>query len=291
LRGYPSSSGSKPERTDLSGEAPYSAENKTNISSDDWEPSVPFRPSFFMTTEIASSSGNQYDPLRDSIETPNTTERSFKFIFSASGSSTKNSLHQRAYGDDSTLAGAKVPDNNDDKISGHVKSHECIPEKNSDSHGKDSHTSVAETVGTSMVDGQNVTSAEEIKPSLSSLNAKDVAPSTKINDINQRARQQNEAGFEHNITDGEVQKESKVMRYFRASLIDLVKELLKPAWHKGTLSRDAHNLIVKKAVDKVLSTLQPHQTVSIESVSQYLSFSRPKISKLVEAYVEKYDKS
>ncbi|KAM7254775.1 hypothetical protein ACFE04_020016 [Oxalis oulophora] len=275
LRGYPSFSGSKPERTDYS---------------DNWEPSVPFRPSFFMTVESTSSSGNQYDPLRDSTDDlPNTAEKSFKFFYSASGSSNENPLHQQA-NSDAALAEAKVLGANHDKNSAPSTVKSC-EEKNCGEHEKDSNTSCGETVGASMVNGQTSKSPEEEKPSLSpKIDSNRVSTNKKDGSKLDRARHYNEAVCENNITDGVVQKESKAMRHFRASLIDLVKELLKPAWHKGSLTRDAHNLIVKKAVDKVVSTLQPQQIVLVESVGQYLSFARPKISKLVEAYIEKYEK-
>jgi len=97
-----------------------------------------------------------------------------------------------------------------------------------------------------------------------------------------RARQESEMDAGHKI-DGDMHKESKALRHIRAALIELVKELLKPTWRDGHLSKDAHNVIVKKAVDKVLSTIQSHQVpTTMESVKQYLSSYRPKIEKLVE---------
>jgi hypothetical protein len=61
---------------------------------------------------------------------------------------------------------------------------------------------------------------------------------------------------------------------------------LKPTWREGHLSKDAHNTIVKKTVEKVLSTLQPHQIpATVESIKQYLSSSQPKMAKLVEVSV------
>ena len=76
------------------------------------------------------------------------------------------------------------------------------------------------------------------------------------------------------------------MRHFHAALVDLIKELLKPTWHEGHLNKDAHNTIVKKAVDKVLGTIQPHQIpITFESVKLYLSSSQPKIARLVEVRV------
>lgn len=83
--------------------------------------------------------------------------------------------------------------------------------------------------------------------------------------------------------DGHMQSESKALKYFQSALIEFVKELVKPTWREGFLSKDAHKLIVKKSVDKVLSTLEPHQIPSTgESIKLYLSSSQPKLAKLVE---------
>ena len=88
------------------------------------------------------------------------------------------------------------------------------------------------------------------------------------------------------MTDEDVQQESKEMRQFRGPLIELVKELLKPKWREGSLSKDAHNLIVKKAVDKIINAFEPHQIPpTLEAVMQYLSACRLKISKLVEVSI------
>ncbi|KAL6567393.1 hsp70 nucleotide exchange factor fes1 [Orobanche gracilis] len=92
--------------------------------------------------------------------------------------------------------------------------------------------------------------------------------------------------------DGHVQNESKALKIFHSELVEFVKELVRPTWHEGLLSRDAHKVIVKKAVDKVLGTMQQNQIPSTcESSKLYLSSSRTKLAKLVEAYIDKYGKS
>ncbi|KAG6504869.1 hypothetical protein ZIOFF_037217 [Zingiber officinale] len=79
--------------------------------------------------------------------------------------------------------------------------------------------------------------------------------------------------------------ESKSMKMVYAALVDFLKELLKPWWKEGHLSRDTHKLIVKKTTEKVLGALQPHQVPNSPlSIQQYLSSSRPKLLKLVEVY-------
>ncbi|KZV57568.1 hypothetical protein F511_03028 [Dorcoceras hygrometricum] len=86
--------------------------------------------------------------------------------------------------------------------------------------------------------------------------------------------------------DENVLNESKARKYFHAALVEYVKELVKPAWREGILSKDAHKIIVKKAVDKVLSTLQSDQIPNTaESIKSYLSISQVKLLKLVEVSV------
>ncbi|GLJ11950.1 hypothetical protein SUGI_0180850 [Cryptomeria japonica] len=86
-------------------------------------------------------------------------------------------------------------------------------------------------------------------------------------------------------------KEIKAMKVFRMALAELAKELLKPTWREGHMSKEAFKLIVKKAVDKVAGTLQSHQIPNTqERIDQYLESSRVKFTKLIEGYVEKYVK-
>nr|GEU87691.1 protein FRIGIDA-ESSENTIAL 1-like isoform X1 [Tanacetum cinerariifolium] len=91
--------------------------------------------------------------------------------------------------------------------------------------------------------------------------------------------------------EGDMHREPKALRLFRAALIEFIKELVKPTWREGKLSKDAHKLIVKKAVDKVVSTLPAEHIPSMqESIDMYLSTSKPKLEKLVQGYIEKYGK-
>lgn len=82
------------------------------------------------------------------------------------------------------------------------------------------------------------------------------------------------------------------VKHFRAALVELVKELLKPTWHEGLLMRDAYKMIVKKAVEKIINSLTPDQVPdTTESINQYFSVSETKVAKLIEGYLEKYGKS
>ncbi|XWS19627.1 hypothetical protein CRYUN_Cryun31cG0031900 [Craigia yunnanensis] len=305
LQGSSPFSSSEPENfpvNDIARDPLHFAEYRIKISSDDWEPSVPFRPSFFVTSGM-SSPQSQYDPLCDSIDLSNDGERSLKFSFSSQGPSLLNVAYPPTDGD-STSTGPLVPECNDDKktASCHNGYLENLANNNCYTSGKDSLTTDAND-GTSAADMQNGTLAKEEISSVS-LHVKDISKTNKIDtDCDgrhqrdgsrlkvDRVREKNEIYDEHKA-DGDALKESKAMRHFFAALVDLIKELLKPTWREGHLSKDAHNTIVKKAVDKVLGTIQPHQTpITFESVKQYLSSSQPKIARLVEAYIDKYGKS
>ncbi|KAL3641700.1 hypothetical protein CASFOL_012515 [Castilleja foliolosa] len=92
-----------------------------------------------------------------------------------------------------------------------------------------------------------------------------------------------EADGDKKADESNADKDEKVMRLFKNSLIEFVKDILKPTWKEGRLSRDAHKTIVKKVVDKVNGTVQAyHVPKTQEKIDQYLSFSKPKIAKLVQ---------
>ncbi|GAA0153426.1 hypothetical protein LIER_11669 [Lithospermum erythrorhizon] len=83
-------------------------------------------------------------------------------------------------------------------------------------------------------------------------------------------------------------KDEKVIRLFKIALVELVKDILKPKWKEGKMSREVHKTVVKKAVDKVTITIQAeHVPKTQEKIEQYLSSNRLKISKLVQAYMER----
>ncbi|KAL0912137.1 hypothetical protein M5K25_018088 [Dendrobium thyrsiflorum] len=89
--------------------------------------------------------------------------------------------------------------------------------------------------------------------------------------------------------DAKRSKENKGFRMFKCALVELVKEMLKPTWKEGQLSKEAHNTIVKKVVDKVTGSVQGHNAPQTqEKIDLYLLSSKAKLSKLVQAYVEKY---
>ncbi|GAU38087.1 hypothetical protein TSUD_318810 [Trifolium subterraneum] len=92
--------------------------------------------------------------------------------------------------------------------------------------------------------------------------------------------------------DAKQTKEMKGIRTFKFALAEVVKELLKPAWKEGQITnKEDYKTIVKKVLDKVTATMQgPNIPQTQEKIDQYLSFSKPKLNKLVQAYVEKVQK-
>lgn len=75
-------------------------------------------------------------------------------------------------------------------------------------------------------------------------------------------------------------------RDFRFHLAEHIKELVKPIWKKGNLSKDAHKLVVKKSVEKVVDSIEPNQVPTTEElITQYIATCGPKIEKLVKVNI------
>ncbi|KAK7318458.1 hypothetical protein RJT34_03160 [Clitoria ternatea] len=87
-------------------------------------------------------------------------------------------------------------------------------------------------------------------------------------------------------------KDVKGIRAFKFSLVEFVKELLKPTWKDGRITKEDYKAIVKKVTDKVTGTMQRVQIPQTqEKIDRYLSISKPKLNKLIQAYVEKVQKA
>lgn len=230
-----------------------------------WEPSVPFQPSLCLPSNLKSSPESQYDPLLDSIELPNVGDRSLQ-----SSSLTEGVVVQNTSQINADSVG----------LDQHTESVCLDNSKCNHSPPKDAPSS--EATRDFVAEKQtNILVPKDEKPlkhdhAVIASNAKEVRPDRS-----------------HGQIDGYKQKkETKAQKVFRVSLVDFVKELVRPYWLEGQVSKDMHNVIVKKAVEKVLSTLQPHQIPSTpQFVDQYLLTSLPKLKKLVEGYVSKYVKS
>ncbi|XP_027366080.1 protein FRIGIDA-ESSENTIAL 1 [Abrus precatorius] len=285
--------------------APYSSGYKSKICSYDWDPSVPFRPSFFITSMNVSTPGDLYDPLRDSIEIPNIGDGSLKASLLVHGSTVQASSQVQTCGD-SAVVGKHMSDLNDDKssVSSHNRFCENGPNKNCVPHENDCHVPETEITSGSYLNyhpngkmsmGQHTFDVEDSTKKDIETTERDARHHGEGSGHKKKRVDRDKKNHEMDVDfqmDDSMQKESKALRNFRATLVDLVKELLKPAWHEGRLSKDAHIMIVKKSVDKVVSTLEPHQIpTSIDTAKQYVSSCRVKITKLVNGYVNKYCKS
>ncbi|KAJ1405061.1 Zinc finger, CCCH-type [Sesbania bispinosa] len=87
-------------------------------------------------------------------------------------------------------------------------------------------------------------------------------------------------------------KDVKGIRAFKFSLVEYIKELLKPTWKEGQITKEDYKAIVKKVTDKVTGSVQrEHIPQTQDKIDHYLSFSKPKLNKLVQAYVEKVRKA
>lgn len=278
-----------------------SSEYKMKYSSDDWEPSIPFRPSFFIPSITTAS---QYDPFLDSIEVPRIVGGSYNVSLDRQGHEGASPLStlRRASGNFMVPGSSKTEFNDDtSSLSSHNKA-EDKNEKIGHLQGKDPLLLEAEIRGSFGIDGRNGSRTREddhmgITREKNVTKKKDgelKLPNISLHEKDSEAdsdRQLGDMDGKH-LMDGNVPKESKATRHFRSALIELVKEILKPKWREGHLKKDVHNTVVKKTLDKVLGALQSHQVpTTVESVKQYLSSSRPKIEKLVEGYVSKYGKS
>ncbi|KAM7266827.1 hypothetical protein ACFE04_008993 [Oxalis oulophora] len=86
-------------------------------------------------------------------------------------------------------------------------------------------------------------------------------------------------------------KDSRSMKHFKAAVADFVKEVLKPSWRQGNMSKEAFKTIVKKTVDKVSGAMKGrHAPKSKAKIEQYIDSQQRKLTKLVMGYVDKYVK-
>ncbi|RVW85029.1 Zinc finger CCCH domain-containing protein 55 [Vitis vinifera] len=95
-----------------------------------------------------------------------------------------------------------------------------------------------------------------------------------IKEVAEECKQELEKGHLENLdADGGVDegnriKDEKGMRIFKNALVEFVKEILKPTWKEGQMSREVHKTIVKKVVDKVTG----ESSFSVASVFMEVNF-------------------
>ncbi|XP_071710124.1 uncharacterized protein [Rutidosis leptorrhynchoides] len=111
-------------------------------------------------------------------------------------------------------------------------------------------------------------------------------------EADENAKQEQHNMKPEKVEEGDMGNDEKAMRVFKVALVEFVKEILKPKWKEGKLSREVHKNVVKKVVDKVTDAIQVNQIPRTQvKIEQYLAYSKPKITKLVEAYVERFLKA
>ncbi|KAJ4831847.1 hypothetical protein Tsubulata_017513 [Turnera subulata] len=77
-------------------------------------------------------------------------------------------------------------------------------------------------------------------------------------------------------------KEHRSMKLFRVALAAFVKDVLKPSWRQGNMSKEAFKTVVKKTVDKVSGAMKSHQIPKSKTkIDHYIDSSRWKLTKLV----------
>ncbi|CAA7393417.1 unnamed protein product [Spirodela intermedia] len=82
-------------------------------------------------------------------------------------------------------------------------------------------------------------------------------------------------------------KDSKSMKLLKIALANFVKEVLKPSWRQGNMSKEAFKTIVKKTVDKVSGSVSSHKLPKSQAkINHYVESSQRKLTKLVMAQVE-----
>ncbi|PSR96598.1 Zinc finger CCCH domain-containing protein [Actinidia chinensis var. chinensis] len=86
-------------------------------------------------------------------------------------------------------------------------------------------------------------------------------------------------------------KDSRSMKLFKVSLANFVKEMPKPSWRQGNMSKEAFKTIVKKTFDKASGSMKSHHIPKSQAkTNQYIDSLQRKLTKLVMGYVHKYAK-
>ncbi|KAM0832544.1 hypothetical protein ACQ4PT_064837 [Festuca glaucescens] len=86
-----------------------------------------------------------------------------------------------------------------------------------------------------------------------------------------------------------VHESSISVHAFRCALGEFIKNILKPLWEQGLLSREIHKIIVKKAVDKVTLTLGQKVPRTEAAIRRFLTEDESQsVEGLVQGYLDVY---
>ncbi|ESW10363.1 hypothetical protein PHAVU_009G202700 [Phaseolus vulgaris] len=205
---------------------------------------------------LPRSGGDQYDPLFDSIE-PSSSLRKTDFDQQQEVTGESNvSLRPK-----SSYMSLDVDEKNKQEEVGAVAS---TTSQNNDEYGETADAEVGDIENESLSDDVDVArmSTEEVE----------------INRVKSPGKRKKS-------------KDSRSMKLFKVSIANFVKEVLKPSWRQGNMSKVAFKTIVKKTVDKVSGAMKGHRVPKSQvKISQYIDSSQQKLTKLVMGYVDKYVK-
>ncbi|KAJ4961322.1 hypothetical protein NE237_021232 [Protea cynaroides] len=209
-----------------------------------------------------SIAGNQYDPLFDSIEPSSSTLRKFVHVQERD----LNSDVSRAVDVVSRLTGSHRPldieENNKRK---EVAAAAVTVSPENDEFGETAEVDAVENGSPQTGEGKNWS------PGSQNVATGDV----EIDQVRSPGKSKKT-------------KDSRSMKLFKSAIADFVKEVLKPSWRQGNMSKEAFKTIVKKTVDKVSGAMKNHQIPKSQAkINQYVESSQRKLTKLVMGYVDK----
>ncbi|CAJ1975401.1 unnamed protein product [Sphenostylis stenocarpa] len=206
---------------------------------------------------LPRSGDDQYDPLFDSIE-PSSTLRKTDFDQKQELTGESNiSLRPKS----SYMSLGADEKNKESEEVGAVAS---TTSQNNDEYGETADAEVGAIENESLSDDVDV--------------AKMTAEEVEINQVKSPGKRKKS-------------KDSRSMKLFKVSIANFVKEVLKPSWRQGNMSKVAFKTIVKKTVDKVSGAMKGHRVPKSQvKISQYIDSSQRKLTKLVMGYVDKYVK-
>lgn len=205
---------------------------------------------------LPRSGGDQYDPLFDSIEPSSSLKKNdFDQKQEVTGESNISLRPKSSY------LSLDVDEKNKHEEVGAVAS---TTSQNNDEYGETADAEVGAVENYSLSDDEDV--------------EKMTTGEVEINQVKSPGKRKKS-------------KDSRSMKLFKVSIANFVKEVLKPSWRQGNMSKVAFKTIVKKTVDKVSGAMKGHRVPKSQAkISQYIDSSQRKLTKLVMGYVDKYVK-
>uniref|UniRef100_A0A0E0D2X1 Uncharacterized protein n=1 Tax=Oryza meridionalis TaxID=40149 RepID=A0A0E0D2X1_9ORYZ len=85
-----------------------------------------------------------------------------------------------------------------------------------------------------------------------------------------------------------VEESSMSIDVFKCNLCEFIKNIIKPLWEDGLLSREVHKIIVRKAVEKVTTVLGSKVPLTEIDTCRFLLEESQNLEKLVQGYLDLY---